>query len=279
MTILVSIATLLLMLPTPGQNPRQTISGQKETKPAQSPKTDASNVPAVVAGNGEGDGEARTHNPNYRYPYDPREDCLYRWYMRMTIVGVFGGLIGIGLLIWQAILTRGSIKAANATTNVIINSERSWIMVDVEWKKEHGNGLLYSSSGDGKRKTIGISLNYICRNIGNTFAQITGKGYVFKAFNGSPPQTPDLTDIRWMEFADKYIKPGVDEDTYHLTESFGISQIEDEGPRMMFFYGIVEYRDVYGDHKTIFGYLVNDVPTPSVTRLPIDIWPEYNKHT
>ena len=57
-------------------------------------------------------------------------DLLYRRYMWATIIGVVGGLIGVGILIWQAILTRAAANAAKASADALINSERAWILVE-----------------------------------------------------------------------------------------------------------------------------------------------------
>jgi hypothetical protein len=51
-------------------------------------------------------------------------DYLYRWYMRATIIGVVGGFIGIGLLIWQSMLSRRSANAAWLNAQAVISSER-----------------------------------------------------------------------------------------------------------------------------------------------------------
>jgi hypothetical protein len=70
-------------------------------------------------------------------PYDPLSDTLYRGYLLSTIIGVAGGLSGVGLLLWQTVLTRRSADAAKDTAlaaklgaEAVIRSERPWIFVE-----------------------------------------------------------------------------------------------------------------------------------------------------
>jgi hypothetical protein len=46
---------------------------------------------------------------------------------------------------------------------------------------------------------------------------------------------------------------------------------------VMLLYGRTDYRDVYGEHQTIFGYMIS--PNGDLVRLPHDTFPEYNKNT
>jgi hypothetical protein len=57
-------------------------------------------------------------------------DLLYRRYMWATIIGVGGGLIGVGILIWQAILTRTTARAAIQSIEIIISKERARIYIE-----------------------------------------------------------------------------------------------------------------------------------------------------
>lgn len=44
--------------------------------------------------------------------YDPTNDTLYRWYLGATVVGVAGGLMGVGILIYQAIKLKQTVESA-----------------------------------------------------------------------------------------------------------------------------------------------------------------------
>jgi len=83
--------------------------------------------------------------------YDPRTDCLYRWYLRFTIIGVVGGFIGIGVLIWQAILTRESIVAANKSANALMNAEQAVLkIISIEIVSFQDNWFTYRLANIGK---------------------------------------------------------------------------------------------------------------------------------
>jgi hypothetical protein len=70
-------------------------------------------------------------------------DRLYRRYMYATIIGVVGGFIGIGILIWQGVLLRRSTRAAVKSSKsakrsadaallnaqAVINAERPWVII------------------------------------------------------------------------------------------------------------------------------------------------------
>ena len=61
-------------------------------------------------------------------------DRLYRRYMLATIVGVGGGFLGVGLLIWQSILLRKSTKtsmsAAQTAEDTLRMAYRPWVNAD-----------------------------------------------------------------------------------------------------------------------------------------------------
>ncbi len=63
-----------------------------------------------------------THHQEKTDTYDPRTDTLYRGYLWATVIGVFGGFLGIGLLTWQSILLRQSANAAKVAAEA---AERS----------------------------------------------------------------------------------------------------------------------------------------------------------
>jgi len=62
-------------------------------------------------------------------------DLLYRRYMWATIVGVGGGLLGVGILIWQAVLTRRAANAARNSADVARDTLHLTQAADVHIKK------------------------------------------------------------------------------------------------------------------------------------------------
>jgi hypothetical protein len=114
-------------------------------------------------------------------------------------------------------------------------------------------------------------------NLGQSFAQITEKGYVFKRYAriDQVPDQPDFRDMQWIEFTNEYVPPN------STAEACTLSGVSCPGKQFdtgtMLFYGRVDYRDVYGEHATRFGYIIT--PQAILMRLPAATYPEYNKHT
>jgi hypothetical protein len=154
----VFIIFLLLLF----QNPTQHPGTQKEAQNPQSDEAKAAQVSIVNPSVGSGDKEGPTHNPKYRYPYDAREDCLYRWYMKATIVGVFGGLLGIGVLFWQSLLLRKSTKqtekaadAAKKSADALMDAEHSVLSIESVQLFDDQMRTMYSMRVWNVGRTIG----------------------------------------------------------------------------------------------------------------------------
>ena len=105
-------------------------------------------------------------------------DYLYRWYMRATIIGVVGGFIGIGLLIWQSILSRRSANAAWLNAQAVISSERPWITII---SRQEAFSYSFWANNQGRTPAEIISLSVECRAVDN--------------INGLPPE-PEYTNER-----------------------------------------------------------------------------------
>jgi hypothetical protein len=89
--------------------------------------------------------KAPAHQQENANFYDQRNDRLYRWYLRATVVGVAGGFIGIFLIFWQSILLRRSANAALLNAKALMNAERARLAVDIELAK-HG-GMIQGDRG------------------------------------------------------------------------------------------------------------------------------------
>src|SRR5207249_3477984 len=122
----------------------------------------------------------------------------------------------------------------------------SWVMVDIEW--QIGTRILEAVTGKDKDSTTdstAIYVNYVCRNAGKSFAQITEKGYVFKIVSIVPekplPQEPDFSGIDIFHHASEYVAPDAAAEPYQLP---GITC---NGHRkfnnMMVIYGYAKYMD------------------------------------
>jgi len=83
-------------------------NAQKEASNSQSNKSDASPVPAISKDVGSLPVQTPAEQTKQPDAYNPENDCLYRAYLWATILGVCGGVIGVGVLVYQTILTRTS---------------------------------------------------------------------------------------------------------------------------------------------------------------------------
>lgn len=76
---------------------------------------------------------AYEHEPDHETEagncYDPRKDCLYRWYLRATIIGVLGGLVGLFFIWLQFCATKTTAIAAKASADCLKAIERPWLLV------------------------------------------------------------------------------------------------------------------------------------------------------
>ena len=176
-------------------------------------------------------------------------------------------LVGVGIA--GIIMALCTLSVLRRQTDDIVNSQRSWVMVDIEWQK--GAHIFEGTSSEGAQN-VGIYVDYVCRNMGKSFAQITDKGYVLKIVNILPWE-PDFASIDDFHHTTEYLAP--DSASHYLLS--GISCDGSRRNRLMVIYGRAKYRDVYGEHETRFGYLVTSMG--NLDRLPASDYPEYNKHT
>ena len=208
--------------------------------------------------------------------YDAGRDSLYRLYLIATIIGVVGGLIGLGIIWKQTKHTAIATEAANANAKAMINAERAWVMVDLQWspvdlKVAYGSG----QSGD----TVDVTVLCLCWNAGKSIGWITEKWATLKVYDRIP-EHPDFSDNQKVfqhsvqpiasEKSDDGVRvwlnaPGTHED--RLRRSFVI-------------YGYVKYRTIFGKEgetrETRFGYVLT--PQTNLDRMPAE-YPEYNRNT
>jgi hypothetical protein len=200
-------------------------------------------------------------------------DLLSRRSMRAAIIGVFGGLVGIAILVWQTILTRTAANAAKVSADALINSERAWIMVDIDPVPGLGGGrMLGGMENETHTQVTSAQFRITCRNEGKTPAWITEKRACLKIMNGSPPVNPDLNSTKVIQYEPEPLAVGKETRrdgslTYEGWENLG---------QITIIYGVIKYRDVFADSRsTVFGYVLTvDNRFERLTGLP-----EYNKNT
>lgn len=76
-------------------------------------------------------------------------DVLNRRYMQATIWGVIGAFIGLGILIWQTVISRTAANAAKASADAMIIGERAWVVAElIPVCRQFGNWW-HRPAGDG----------------------------------------------------------------------------------------------------------------------------------
>jgi hypothetical protein len=169
----------------------------------------------------------------------------------MRLLGDFSSFAFFGA--WIAIKTLSDIKRQ---TNALISGNRSWVTVDVERVPGMG-GIVDSHGFEMGAKTEGTAFRarIICRNDGRTPAWITKKQAGFDIVD-IVPETPDWARTTTIQEAPEQLLVGqvgkpTDETLYSKRgRALG---------KMTILYGLVTYRDPFGENKTTsFGYHVRD---------------------
>jgi hypothetical protein len=188
---LLLLAFLLLV-----QQPSKPPDAPGKAKQSENSSPEAVQVAAPSQGVGSASEERPTHHSEKADQYDPRKDCLYRWYMRATIVGVLGGFVGIALLIWQSILLRNSVDAAHKSADALIDSEAAFLTVE---------GQEFALITDAARTFV----KYPVCNVGRTVALVFG-GEDFLQIGDDPenPPTPSLYEEKRERPTDFYLPAG-----------------------------------------------------------------------
>jgi hypothetical protein len=193
------------------------------------------------------------------------------WYTSPEWWLVILGFPTIIFIAWQAIATRQAAVAAEANTNVIINSERAWVVVKpYKWSPEFfPKWEAGDTKPEGDMGTWPISHRFPAQitNVGRTPAQIEGIAIHYVRLSTNPSQLaaePNYGEI----ISQKVLLVPNDElavvstlspDDGTLTKA-QVSAIAAK-KEFLYAYGIVKYRDVHErEHETRFGYLYSTPP-------------------
>jgi hypothetical protein len=205
-------------------------------------------------------------------------DRLYRRYLWATIIGVFGGFIGIGILIWQAIITRTAANAAKASADALVNSERAWLVV-IDVGIPHG--LQKNKRG---WITMGFGFDWTVKNCGNTPAFITKIGARFHCVQdlAELPEEPNI-DVDGLVQPTDYYSEGLSVGPGETIERFTLIPRERRYAvpnDICIAYGVVEYKLTFpnfGTRETRFCYIWTPGAQESMLRSPKP--PKYTKQT
>jgi hypothetical protein len=219
-------------------------------------------------------------------PYDARTDSLYRKYLWFTIIGVCGGLIGLGLLYRQFKATetaanaaknsadaatksanhlaeqlgtmRDTAKANRDSADALVNAERAWLMVYLDWQP----GSIHTLDNERTRATTAY-LQCVCTNHGKTPAwidEICCKFEIIPWFH----ESPDFKNMEPYDSAPEPVAAGASSGIRKLEPVADGMFIQEGKVRMV--YGVVKYRDMFGlKRETTFGYQIT--PDQDLKRL------------
>src|SRR6266403_1902883 len=203
-------------------------------------------------------------------PYDPLKDHLYRGYLLATIIGVSGGLIGIGLLLWQSILLRRSAnaaeiaaKSANKSTDSLKSAER--VHVDVEFASIRAGSSLHRFNVTNFGKSPATVIVY-------TFA----RHHFPVAPNKQLPESLDALGnwIRERRVVNQMLPVGPNVTVLEFDISHYLSDEQRSGKEMALYSGSITYRDIFGDeHETEVVYSYQPSSSSLINQ------PRYNRYT
>jgi len=164
------------------------------------------------------------------------KDPLYRAYLMATVVGVIGGFIGIGLIVWQARIAKQAADAAKKSADALLMIEKPWILVTIN----SPDLLEIEKSG-----LPGI-VRIVCRakNYGDKPVWVTH--YTISS-SEAPLPTGILYPTERIE-AESAFPPGQFVDlAIDLRSSYLPSLVS--GESLLYIYGRVTYRDTLGGNQ------------------------------
>jgi hypothetical protein len=179
-----------------------------------------------------------------------------------------GLIVVIG--IFQIIFLWMTIISANASARALINSERAWVTTSIVWATTEG--LIIEGTGTEGNTTVNVCL--ICTNDGKIPAWITKKAFRLGIFDNLPSR-PDTRSLQSFGYSGpEPLSVGESTKVFMQPECNG-RRPQVGGPSLVI-YGVVGYRDAFGEHETWCGYNI----TGSLPRLErLAGYPEYNKST
>ncbi len=164
--------------------------------------------------------------------------------------------------------------AAKASADALINGERAWIVTRITWQPGAGRELV-NTSGDGERSTwLNVILKF--RNDGRTPAWITNQRVWCNLCDETPPAMPDTS------LPPSFSRLGPDPISIgrRVKQSTNLQckGVREPMGRALIIYGVVNYRDAFGEHETWCGYIVRGAAdSPRLERLAG--YEHYNRYT
>lgn len=183
-----------------------------------------------------------------------------------TLLTWFTGVLAVMAVI-QSIILGLTVHAIDRQTSTVQNSERAWILADLDNERGvYGGGWSTDSPYS--------DLTLTCKNDGKTPAWITEIRARLEIAEAAPTR-PILHPERHGDFVDQGVRPlAVDGAPCVVQVDCHGNRSRDSGLKA-FVYGVIKYRSVFGpDRQTWFGYEIGGTrPWARMTN------PEYNNYT
>jgi hypothetical protein len=207
------------------------------------------------------------------------------WYKKPEWVAVGLTAIYVGITGWYAVVSHRTMnqivrqaniadKAADAaqkSANALINSERAWIMVDLEWSP--GLSGPQQTTNDSFEPFTSVPFRLRCCNDGKTPGWILEKRACAQIVDRIPTE-PDLSRLHTIRFGAEPVRVG--KEAVPLEVAIGCSGHIKDGQTLII-YGVVTYRDTFNEKRdTFWGYYWSPNGGPNLNRI---IEPGYNKNT
>jgi hypothetical protein len=164
--------------------------------------------------------------------------------------------------------------AAKKSAEALINTERAWIMVELEWVPGYLGRELGSRKIEGGEQTFNTTapIRFKYTNEGKTIAWIDEKLACFQIVKELPKQ-PDLSVLEMLDPVPEWIGVKGGGKLDRGLEADGQENIEGA---MSVVWGVIKYRDAFNArHETVFGFRIR----PDETFVRLIGLTEYNKTT
>jgi hypothetical protein len=164
--------------------------------------------------------------------------------------------------------------AAKKSADALINTERAWIMVELEWVPGNAGrmrGSSYRLRGSQQVFNISAAIRFIYTNEGNTIGWIDEKLACFELAKDLAKQ-PDFQRLRMLDNEPEWVGAKGKGQLDEILVAEGQEQLDDYS----YIWGVIRYRDALDNkHETVFGFRIR--PDDRFER--IAGLSEYNKST
>jgi hypothetical protein len=197
------------------------------------------------------------------------------WYSSPEWWLVILGFPTLAFIAVQAVILRRQ-------TNALVNSERAWLMANVVWTADvpriPSPTRLHVIEGDGTSgQTTAIDICLVCTNEGRTPAWITRARMWLVLSTEKLQGKPSTKNPIYTHLGPEPLSIGKSSTLRAIPTCSG-KKNSNPGGQNLILYGLVEYRDVFGDHETWCGYVVKYGRDESRLERLIGLG-EYNKNT